>query len=79
MVKVSTLFCMANVLNLHFAVTYCLASYSFDVILILKNFRVNWPPFLPGLVYDSIYQARTPELTLYQVVYLSVDQIYQQN
>ena len=79
MVKVLTLFCMANVLNLHFTVTYCLASYSFDVILTLKNFQVNWPPFLPGLVYDSIYQARTPELTLYQVAYLSVDQIYRQN
>ena len=79
MVKVLTLFCMANVLNLHFTVTYCLTSYSLDVILILKNFRVNWPPFLPGLVYDSIYQARTPELTRYQVAYLSVDQIYRQN
>ena len=79
MVKVLTLFCMANVLNLHFTVTYCLASYSLDVILTLKNFQVNWPPFLPGLVYDSIYQARTPELTLYQVAYLSVDQIYRQN
>ena len=63
MVKVLTLFCLANVLNLHFTVTYFLTSYSLDVILILKNFRVNWPPFLPGLVYDSIYQARTPELT----------------
>ena len=79
MVKVSTLFYLANVLNLHFTVTYCLASYSLDVILTLKNFQVNWPPFLPGLVYDSIYQARTPELTLYQVAYLSVDQIYRQN
>ena len=79
MVKILTLFCMANVLILHFAVTYCLASYSLGVILTLKNFQVNWPPFLPGLVYDSIYQARTPELTLYQVAYLSVDQIYRQN
>ncbi len=49
------------------------------LILTLKNFQLNWPPFLPGLVYNSIYQARTPELTLYQVAYLSVDQIYQQN
>ena len=49
------------------------------LILSLKNFQLNWPPFLPGLVYNLIYQARTPELTLYQVVYLSVDQIYQQN
>ena len=79
MVKILTLFCMANVLILHFAVTYCLASYSLGVILTLKNFQVNWPPFLPGLVYDSIYQAKTPGLTLYQVAYLSVDQIYRQN
>ena len=79
MVKVLTLFCLANVLNLHFTVTYGLASYALDAILTLKNFQVNWPPFLPGLVYDSTYQAKTPGLTLYQVAYLSVDQIYRQN
>ena len=49
------------------------------LILTLKNLQLNWPPFLPGLVYDSIYQAKTPGLTLYQVAYLSVDQIYRQN
>ena len=79
MVKYLTLFCIVNVLILHFTVSYCLAPYSLDVILTLKNFQVNWPPFLPGLVYDSIYQAKTPGLTLYQVAFLSDDQIYRQN